>query len=76
MLSKAHNDLITQTGPGTPCGDFLRSYWQPIAGAEEIPLGGAPLPIDRKSTRSSLMIRIGSGAPPGGISSAAAIGCQ
>jgi phthalate 4,5-dioxygenase len=45
MLSKAHNDLITQTGPGTPCGEFLRSYWQPIAAADEMPPGGAPLPI-------------------------------
>jgi phthalate 4,5-dioxygenase len=45
MLSKANNDLLTQTGPGTPCGEFLRSYWQPIAAAEEMPPGGAPLPI-------------------------------
>jgi len=45
MLSKANNDLLTQTGPGTPCGEFLRSYWQPIAAAEEMPIDGAPLPI-------------------------------
>ena len=45
MLSKAKNDLLTQTGPGTPCGEFLRSYWQPIAAAEEMPIGGAPLPL-------------------------------
>ena len=45
MLSKAQNDLITQTGPGTLGGRFLRSYWQPIATAEEMPIGGAPMPI-------------------------------
>ena len=45
MLSKDKNDLLTQTGPGTPCGNFLRSYWQPIAAAEEMPVGGAPVPI-------------------------------
>ncbi len=45
MLSKAQNDLITQTGPGTTGGRFLRSYWQPIAAAEEIPVGGAPMPV-------------------------------
>src|ERR1700730_2530242 len=45
MLSKANNDLLTQTGPGTPCGRFLRSYWQPIAAAEEMPICGAPLPV-------------------------------
>src|SRR3954469_1011639 len=45
MLSKAQNDLLTQTGPGTPCGQFLRSYWQPIAAAQELPAGGDPPPI-------------------------------
>ena len=37
--------LLTRTGPGTPCGRLLRSYWQPIAAAEEMPMGGDPLPI-------------------------------
>jgi len=45
MLSKEQNDLVTQTGPGTSCGRFLRSYWQPIATAEEMPIGGDPMPI-------------------------------
>ena len=45
MLTKEQNDLLTQTGLGTPCGEFLRSYWQPIAAADEIPPGGDPLPI-------------------------------
>jgi len=45
MLTKEQNDLLTQTGPGTPCGEFLRSYWQPIAAVEEIPPGGDPLPV-------------------------------
>ena len=45
MLTQARNDLLTRTGPGTPCGKLLRSYWQPIAAAEEMPPGGDPLPI-------------------------------
>jgi len=45
MLTKEQNDLLTQTGPGTPCGKLLRSYWQPIAASEEMPIGGNPLPI-------------------------------
>jgi phenylpropionate dioxygenase-like ring-hydroxylating dioxygenase large terminal subunit len=45
MLTKAQNDLLTQTGPGTPCGQFLRSYWQPIAAAEEMPIGGDPMAV-------------------------------
>jgi len=44
MLTRAQNDLLTQTGPGTPCGRFLRSYWQPIASSQEIPPGGDPVP--------------------------------
>lgn len=45
MLTQDQNDLLTQTGPGTPCGQLLRSYWQPIATAEEMPIGGEPMPI-------------------------------
>ena len=35
MLSKENNDLLTQTGPGTPCGQFLRSYWHKLIRREE-----------------------------------------
>jgi hypothetical protein len=31
MLTQAQSDLLTRTGPGTPGGKLLRSYWQPIA---------------------------------------------
>ncbi len=46
MLSTKQNDLVTQTGPGTPGGKLLRSYWQPIATEDEMPIGGAPIPVD------------------------------
>lgn len=45
MLTQAQNDLLTQTGPGTPGGRLLRSYWQPVALASDLPKGGAPMPI-------------------------------
>ena len=45
MLSTEENDLLTQTGPGTPCGQMLRSYWQPAALSEELPPGGPPIPL-------------------------------
>jgi phenylpropionate dioxygenase-like ring-hydroxylating dioxygenase large terminal subunit len=45
MLTQEENDLLTQTGPGTPCGTFLRSYWQPAALSEELPPGGPPIPL-------------------------------
>ena len=27
---------LTHVGPGTPCGEYLRRYWQPVALADEI----------------------------------------
>ncbi len=36
MLSKESNDLITLTAPGTPGGDLLRRYWQPVALSAEL----------------------------------------
>jgi 5,5'-dehydrodivanillate O-demethylase oxygenase subunit len=35
MLSEEKNRLLTRVGPGTPMGDLLRRYWQPVAGASE-----------------------------------------
>ncbi len=37
MLTKEKNDLVTQTGPGTPMGNVYRSYWIPALLAEELP---------------------------------------
>src|SRR5438067_59721 len=45
MLTKEQNDLLTQTGPGTPGGELIRRYWQPIALAKDLALGGAPIPV-------------------------------
>jgi len=45
MIPREENELLTRTGPGTPCGDLMRRYWQPVALAEELPRGGAPLPL-------------------------------
>jgi len=45
-MTQEENDLLTQTGPGTPCGELMRRYWQPVALSDEIPSGGgAPLPV-------------------------------
>ena len=30
-----HNELVTRVGPGTPCGQLLRQYWQPVALLDE-----------------------------------------
>jgi 5,5'-dehydrodivanillate O-demethylase len=28
--------MLTRVGPGTPCGDLMRRYWQPIAAVSEL----------------------------------------
>lgn len=45
MLTREQNTLLTQTGAGTPCGDLMRRYWQPLALSEELPADGAPRPV-------------------------------
>src|SRR3989449_3869116 len=45
MLTRGENDLVTQTDRGTPGGELMRRYWQPAALSEELPEGGAPLPV-------------------------------
>ena len=35
MLTEEQNRTLTQIGPGTPMGDLLRRYWQPIAAEAE-----------------------------------------
>jgi phthalate 4,5-dioxygenase oxygenase subunit len=42
MLRKEQNDLLTQTGPGTPMGQLFRSAWQPALLAEELPENECP----------------------------------
>ncbi|HVG52737.1 MAG TPA: Rieske 2Fe-2S domain-containing protein [Xanthobacteraceae bacterium] len=42
MLRKEQNDLLTQTGPGTPMGDMFRCYWIPALQADELPENECP----------------------------------
>src|SRR5207247_10054863 len=37
MLSESDNELLTRVGPGTPMGELLRRFWQPVLMAEELP---------------------------------------
>jgi 5,5'-dehydrodivanillate O-demethylase len=36
LLTAEKNELLTRVGPGTPMGNLLRRYWQPIGGASEL----------------------------------------
>ncbi len=44
-MTREENELLTRTGPGTPCGELMRRYWQPAVLSEELSPGSAPLPI-------------------------------
>ena len=46
--------------PGTPCGEYLRRYWQPVAMAEE--LGALPMVV-RVLGEDLVLFRDGSGRP-------------
>jgi 5,5'-dehydrodivanillate O-demethylase len=36
MLTKEENERLTRVEPGTPCGELLRRYWQPVLIASEL----------------------------------------
>lgn len=42
MLTASDNNLLTQTGPDTPMGQYFRRFWQPVALSEELPEPDAP----------------------------------
>ena len=42
MLRTEINELLTQTGPGTPMGQLFRRYWQPVLLTEELPENDCP----------------------------------
>jgi len=46
MLTAAENERITRIGPGTPMGNVMRRYWQPVALSHELPeRDGAPIRV-------------------------------
>ena len=45
MMTQEENELLTQTNRGTPAGELLRRYWQPVALSEELPSGAALLTV-------------------------------
>ena len=34
---QSHEALTTEVGPGTPCGEFMRRYWQPGRSPRNLP---------------------------------------
>ena len=42
MLSREENELLTRIGPGTPMGELMRQYWQPVLLGSELPAPDGP----------------------------------
>jgi phthalate 4,5-dioxygenase len=42
MLKPKVNEMLTQTGPGTPMGELFRRYWIPALMSSELPEDGCP----------------------------------
>src|SRR2546426_4743362 len=42
MLSQEENEVLTQTGPGTPMGNLFRQYWMPALMSSELPTPDGP----------------------------------
>jgi phenylpropionate dioxygenase-like ring-hydroxylating dioxygenase large terminal subunit len=51
MTTREETELMCRTGPGTPGGNMMRRYWLPVGLSEELPQGGAPLPVTILSER-------------------------
>jgi hypothetical protein len=65
-----HNAALTEVGPGTPAGELLRRYWQPVRLSSE--LGDLPTPV-RVLGEDLVLFRDGRGRP-GSTTCAAASG--
>lgn len=61
MITQDENNLLTQTGRGTPCGELMRRYWQPVALSEEL-AADKPLAVQLFG-EELILFRDGAGKP-------------
>jgi phenylpropionate dioxygenase-like ring-hydroxylating dioxygenase large terminal subunit len=61
MLTDAQNKLLTETDPGTPCGELMRRYWQPVSLSADLDLD-TPVPV-RVMGENLVLYRDGDGRP-------------
>ncbi len=64
MLSREENNMLTQTGKGTPMGELFRRFWLPALLSEEIPSADCP-PVRVKLLGESLIAFRDSNGTPG-----------
>ncbi|HYS67506.1 MAG TPA: aromatic ring-hydroxylating dioxygenase subunit alpha [Paraburkholderia sp.] len=56
METAADNEMMTRVGPGTPCGNLLRQYWQPVALVDEL-AGKRPVKAVRLMSEDFVLFR-------------------
>ena len=61
MITQEENELLTQTGKSTPCGELMRRYWQPAALSDELP-ADRQVPVTLFS-EELILFRDGTGKP-------------
>ena len=61
-MTPEQNDLMCRVGPGTPAGELLRQYWQPVALAEELE-GARPVRAVRLMGQDYVLFRDEAGRP-------------
>lgn len=61
-MTQEENELLTRTGPKTPCGNLMRCYWHPVALSEELLSAGGPLPV-RLLSEDLVLFRDDQGRP-------------
>jgi phthalate 4,5-dioxygenase len=59
---EARYQHLTRTGPGTPAGDLLRRYWQPVGMSADLVAGGAPV-AERVMGEDLVLFRDENGQP-------------
>ncbi|MEV7344691.1 aromatic ring-hydroxylating dioxygenase subunit alpha [Streptomyces sp. NPDC093544] len=59
-MREEENERLTRTGPGTPAGEWMRRYWQPIALSEELD-GVRPLVAPKVMGQDLVLFRDDSG---------------
>ena len=64
MLSREENDMLTQTGRGTPMGELFRRFWIPTCLESEIPSADCP-PVRVKLLGENLIAFRDSDGTPG-----------
>jgi 5,5'-dehydrodivanillate O-demethylase len=69
MITEEMNRQLTQTGPGTPMGNLLRRYWQPIG--TRVELERDPVQPVRLLGENLTLFRIAQGPGAGGEGTAA-----